>query len=136
MLNPTNTSLQSLGRYALTLARYDQDYDVRDRARFVASLLVGVIPNILGDEEYDKGEHGGVILRREQVKMVLFEHKTQVKEPSALEGAYSLAGTPYRAHVVQGPVASHWRRQVSSSAGLWLWPKISPNGSSKGQNRP
>lgn len=84
--------MQLLGRYALTLARYDQDYDVRDRARLVASLLTGVAPNVLGDEEYDKGEHGGVILRREQVKMVLFEHKAQVKEPSALEGAYPLAG--------------------------------------------
>ena len=92
MLNPTNTTLQMLGRYALALARYDQDYDVRDRARLIASLLMGVVPNLLGDEEHDKGEHGGVILRREQVKMVLFEHKGQVKEPSALEGPYSFVG--------------------------------------------
>lgn len=93
MLNPTNITLQLLGRYALTLARYDQDYDVRDRARFVASLLVGIVPNILGDEEGDKEGHGGVILRREQVRMVLFEHKAAVKEPSASEGVYSLAAT-------------------------------------------
>ena len=92
VLNPTNTTLQLLGRYALTLARYDQDYDVRDRARFVASLLTGVVPDILGDEDCDRGEYGGVILRREQVKMVLFEHKAAVKEPPALEGVhFSLA---------------------------------------------
>jgi hypothetical protein len=48
---------------------------------------MGVVPNILDDEGYDKGEHGGVILRREQVKMVLFEHKAPVKEASVLEGA-------------------------------------------------
>lgn len=92
VLNPTNSSLQLLGRYALTLARYDQDYDVRDRARLIASLLVGVAPNILGDED-DKGEHRGVILRREQVRMVLFEHKATVKEPSVLDGTsnFSLA---------------------------------------------
>jgi AP-3 complex subunit beta len=88
VLNPTSTALQLLGQYALTLARYDQDYDVRDRARLVASLLMGVVANVLGDEEYDKGEHGGVVLRREQVKMVLFENKAQVKEPSALEGVF------------------------------------------------
>ena len=90
MLNPTNATLQLLGRYTLTLARYDQDYDVRDRARLVASLLTGVVPDILGDGEAGEGDHGGVILRREQVKMVLFEHKAAVKEPSALEGAYML----------------------------------------------
>lgn len=97
VLNPANTTLRLLSRYALSLARYDQDYDVRDRARLVASLLIGVVPNLLGDEECDKGEHEGVILRREQVKMVLFEHKAQVKEPSALEGARSHVGTPYGA---------------------------------------
>ena len=102
MLNPTSATLQLLGRYVLTLARYDQDYDVRDRARLVASLLMGVVPNILGDEEYDKGEHGGVILRREQVKMVLFEHKAGVNEPSALEGAYSLVGALDGAYVESG----------------------------------
>jgi len=35
--------LQLLGQYAFALARYDLDYDVRDRARLVASLLVGVV---------------------------------------------------------------------------------------------
>lgn len=76
----------------MTLARYDQDYDVRDRARLIASLLKGVVPIVLGGEECDEEEHGGVILRREQVKMVLFEHKAAVKESSVLEGAHSACG--------------------------------------------
>ena len=136
MLNPTNTTLQLLGRYALTLARYDQDYDVRDRARFVGSLLVGVVPNVLGGEEGDREEHGGVILRREQVKMVLFEHKAAVKETSTLEGMYSLAGTYHGAYINQGWVASPWQRQASSSAEPCLWSRISLNGLSKGRNPP
>lgn len=90
--------MQLLGRYALTLARYDQDYDVRDRARLVVLLLVGVVPNVLGEEEHDKGEDGGVILRKEQVKMVLFEHKAPAKEPSVLEGAHSPAVIPCGAY--------------------------------------
>ena len=101
MLNPANTTFQLLGRYALTLARYDQDYDVRDRARLVASLLVGVVPNILGNGEGDEGDHGGVILRREQVKMVLFENKAAVKEPSALEGTYLRAVVYHGVYVGQ-----------------------------------
>lgn len=99
MLNPANTTLRLLGQYALTLGRFDQDYDVRDRTRLVASLLMGVVPSLLGDEEYNKGEQGGVVLRREQVKMVLFEHKAQAEEPSALEGVYSLAGRSRGAYV-------------------------------------
>ena len=126
--------MQLLGRYALTLARYDQDYDVRDRARLVASLLTGVAPNILGDGEGEEGDHGGVILRREQVKMVLFENKAAVKEPSALEGVYFLAVTHRGIHVGQKRVASPWQRQASSSAEPWPWSRISPNGSSKGRN--
>jgi len=98
VLNPTDTTLQLLGQYALTLARYDQEYDVRDRARFVASLLMGVVPNVLGDEGCG-GEYGGVILRREQARMVLFEHKAAVKEPPALEGVYLFGVAHHGAHI-------------------------------------
>ena len=106
--------MQLLGRYVLTLARYDQDYDVRDRARLIISLLMGVVPNLLGDEG-DKGGHGGVILRREQVKMVLFEHKAVVKEPSTLEGVYSPTVVRDGTYIDQERVASPWERQASSS---------------------
>lgn len=98
-MNPTDTTLQLLGRYALTLARYDKDYDVRDRARFIASLLMGIVPIALSDEESDKEEHGGVILRREQVKMVLFEHKTAVKESAMSEGAHFVVVEHHGAYV-------------------------------------
>lgn len=101
MLNPTDITLQLLGRYALTLARYDQDYDVRDRARSIGTLLMGIVPLVLGDEECSKEEYGGVMLRREQVRMVLFEHKAAVKEASGLEGVYLLAAAHHGAYDYQ-----------------------------------
>ncbi|KAL0095980.1 adaptin N terminal region-domain-containing protein [Phycomyces blakesleeanus] len=39
-LNPTHTTLDSLNQYVLNLARYDLNYDVRDRARFLRALTV------------------------------------------------------------------------------------------------
>jgi hypothetical protein len=127
--------LQLLGRYALTLARYDQDYDVRDRARLVASLLTGVMPSILADEEHDR-EHGGVILRREQVKVVLFEHKAPVKELSALEGAHLLEATPYDTYTDQERMASPWQHQASLLAKPWRYYRIFQNGWNRGRNPP
>lgn len=64
-------------------------------------LLMGVAPIVLGDEECSKEEYGGVMLRREQVRMVLFDHKAAVKEASALEGAYLFAVTHLGAYVYQ-----------------------------------
>ena len=54
------------------------NYDVRDRARMISSLLAGVVPASLmnGAER----ERAGVILRREQVKLVLFEGKSGITE--------------------------------------------------------
>lgn len=110
--------MQLLGRYAFALARYDLDYDVRDRARLVTSLLVGVVPSILGGEEHERGEQGGVILRKEQVKMVLFEHKAPVKEPLELECGFSLATSSL---VIGKPMASsrdlpEWLEQGTESS--------------------
>ena len=133
-MNPTNTTLQLLGRYAFTLARYDLDYDVRDRARLIVSLLVGVVPNILGGEEHDSGEQGGVILRKEQVKMVLFEHKAPAKEPLELECEWSLAVVPHGIHLGRGQVAPPWQLQASSLADPWPYHEISPNGLSRELN--
>eukprot|EP00238_Polyblepharides_amylifera_P013156 CAMPEP_0196575746 /NCGR_PEP_ID=MMETSP1081-20130531/5164_1 /TAXON_ID=36882 /ORGANISM="Pyramimonas amylifera, Strain CCMP720" /LENGTH=844 /DNA_ID=CAMNT_0041894145 /DNA_START=15 /DNA_END=2549 /DNA_ORIENTATION=+ len=39
MRSPNDTHLMALHRYVLTLARYDKDYDVRDRARFLRMLV-------------------------------------------------------------------------------------------------
>lgn len=67
-----------LGRYIFSLARYDLDYDVRDRARMLTSLLAGLSPSLRSDDAPD--EVGGVILRREQVRLVLFNGKADVIE--------------------------------------------------------
>ena len=58
----------------LSLARYDLNFDVRDRARMIGSLLLGVVNNLLEDDE-EREDQGGVVLRREQVKLVLFDGK-------------------------------------------------------------
>lgn len=54
------------------------NYDVRDRARMIYSLLFGVISasSMNGTER----ERSGVVLRREQVKLVLFEGKSGMVE--------------------------------------------------------
>lgn len=39
-LNPDHSILNNLNQYLLNLARYDTDYDVRDRARFLRALTI------------------------------------------------------------------------------------------------
>jgi AP-3 complex subunit beta len=73
VLDPSHNTLVLLSRYSLSLARYDTDYDVRDRARMLSSLLRGVVPDIT--EANESGELSGVVLRREQVRVVLFDGK-------------------------------------------------------------
>ncbi|KAK7691132.1 hypothetical protein QCA50_006235 [Cerrena zonata] len=75
VLCPSDRTLGLLNRYVLSLARYDLNFDVRDRARMLGSLLSGVT-SALGEDEHQDLE--GVVLRREQVKMVLFEGKQDV----------------------------------------------------------
>jgi AP-3 complex subunit beta len=88
VLSPGSSQLEQISTYLFTIARYDQDYDVRDRGRFLHALLRGVrsekIETQGGDDdgvngaqkaekayEDDEAAMGGVILRREQVKLVL-----------------------------------------------------------------
>ncbi len=77
VLSPLDRTLGLLSRYVLSLARYDSNYDVRDRARVITALLAGITttPLLNGTESEDRG---GVVLRREQVKMVLFDGKSSV----------------------------------------------------------
>ena len=82
VLCPTDQTLMLLTRYVLTLARYDLGFDVRDRARMLSGLLTGVCPTLRGDGGDELEELGGVILRREQVRMVLFEGKQEVYDDS------------------------------------------------------
>jgi len=80
VLSPTSQPLRLLSRYVFSLARYDANYDVRDRTRMLVSLLAGLAPTL--DEDGEEGERGGVVLRREQVRRVLFEGKAGIVEDS------------------------------------------------------
>jgi AP-3 complex subunit beta len=76
VLSPMNRTLELLSRYVLSLARYDLNYDVRDHARMMTSLLAGVFQSIDRDEGGE--DRGSVVLRREQVRLVLFQGKQDV----------------------------------------------------------
>jgi AP-3 complex subunit beta len=75
VLCPADHHLGLLSHFVFSLAKYDSNYDVRDRARMLVSLLAGLSPSLDGEES-----RGGVILRREQVKLVLFDGKDAVAE--------------------------------------------------------
>jgi AP-3 complex subunit beta len=73
VLSPNDYILMLLSQYTFSLARYDTNYDVRDRGRMLASLLAGISPSFA--DATAEEDRGGVVLRREQVKLVLFEGK-------------------------------------------------------------
>ncbi|KAG9123546.1 AP-3 complex subunit beta [Ceratobasidium sp. 392] len=80
-LNPQAGILQKLTSYVLSLARWDASYDVRDRGRWLGGLVRGFLKleekEKGEDDEEDEGDReAGVILRPEQVRVVLFEGKT------------------------------------------------------------
>ena len=86
VLSPADRSIGLLTRYVFSLARYDRDYDVRDRGRILGALLAGVHAGLAGDSDSGPEEMGGVVLRREQVKMVLFEGKASPVEDAPADG--------------------------------------------------
>lgn len=76
--------LVQMTQYLLNVARYDADYDVRDRSRFFSGLLRGIKPakpashdddaangEQSAPEDTDEEEMAGVVLRREQIRVVL-----------------------------------------------------------------
>jgi AP-3 complex subunit beta len=80
-LNPQAGILQKLASYALALARWDASYDVRDRGRWLSGLVRGFLKTEDGGEGTEETEaegdrEGGVVLRPEQVRVVLFEGKS------------------------------------------------------------
>ncbi len=84
-----NDTIRKLVQYVMSLARYDTDYDLRDRGRFLSALLIGVGGGLHGDDgEVDRIEEG-VVLRTEQVKYILFEGK-----PTPTEGERWPGTTP------------------------------------------
>lgn len=72
---PAHRTIALLARYIFSLARYDLNFDVRDRARMLNSLLSGVQPIFQQVDDEPEDHTGSVVLRREQVKMVLFQGK-------------------------------------------------------------
>lgn len=88
VLCPHSTPIDLITKYLFQLARYDQDWDVRDRARFLKALIRGIKPLSNLDveqsnmEEDDEQDTGGVTLRREQVHVVLYGGK---KSPTEFE---------------------------------------------------
>ncbi|CAE7219719.1 unnamed protein product [Rhizoctonia solani] len=83
-LSPHSAILQKLTSYVLALARWDTSYDVRDRARWIGGLVRGFLKTEESqegesDEERTEGE-SGVVLRPEQVRVVLFEGKAGVAD--------------------------------------------------------
>jgi AP-3 complex subunit beta len=87
VLAPANGTLIQLAKYVFALARYDRNYDVRDRGRMLQQLLVGVVPDIAATDAEDVG---GVVLRRAQVRVVLFEGKA-IASPSSSHAAVAMA---------------------------------------------
>jgi AP-3 complex subunit beta len=77
VLSPADRTLGLLSQYVFTLARYDENYDIRDRGRMLSSLLAGVGLHVNGGSVEGRG---GVVLRREQIKLVLFEGKSGTVE--------------------------------------------------------
>lgn len=80
-------------RYVFSLARYDANYDVRDRSRMLSSMLAGITPNLrlltsnghIHDEN-EVADLGGVVLRREQIRLVLFDGKREDHEDDPHSG--------------------------------------------------
>jgi AP-3 complex subunit beta len=83
-LAPDDHTIGLLSRYVFSLARYDQDYDVRDRARMLTTLLAGLAPTITDVDT--TAEKAAVVLRKQQVEVVLFDGKANVVEPIQCAG--------------------------------------------------
>ncbi|KAF9264864.1 hypothetical protein L218DRAFT_979527 [Marasmius fiardii PR-910] len=80
VLCPEDLKLQLLSRYVFSLARYDLNYDVRDRGRMISSLVRGILPWDASNADDPEEDRGGVVLRREQVQLVLFGGKAPVAD--------------------------------------------------------
>jgi len=87
VLSPTHPTLRLLVQYVFSLARYDQNYDLRDRARMLSSLLGDLSPSPVNGATIEQQEpRSGVVLRREQILLVLFEGKSGVADVEDING--------------------------------------------------
>ncbi|KAI9282897.1 adaptin N terminal region-domain-containing protein [Umbelopsis sp. AD052] len=75
-LNPGHETISLLNQYVLNLARYDQNYDIRDRARLLRSLT---LPTSAQAEKSDSNDDSHVL--SSHLKQILLSDK----EPPVLE---------------------------------------------------
>ncbi|KAJ3717651.1 adaptin N terminal region-domain-containing protein [Lentinula guzmanii] len=95
VLSPADQTLALLNRYVFSLARYDLNFDVRDRARMLSSLLAGITSTSLTSDDGTTPleERGGVVLRSEQVKVILFNGKTNTTNNERTEHSNMTVGS-------------------------------------------
>ncbi|KAG9014073.1 AP-3 complex subunit beta [Tulasnella sp. JGI-2019a] len=91
----SNDTIRQLAQYVFMLARYDLDYDLRDKGRFLTSLLRGVAGGIYNQEDNDdkEGAQEGVVLRAAQVEHVLFEGRVMPKDDERWSARFDTLGT-------------------------------------------
>ena len=124
VLAPAESQLLTISQYLSNLARYDLDYDIRDRSRFLHGLLRGVRVDKQDDRTHNEDEGadlGGVILRREQVRLVLLGKREAMSDTLVLGGEvklYCLVRTD-RAHQDRGLRWAHCQESHISD-----WPVI------------
>lgn len=113
VLCPTDRTIGLLYRYVCSLAQYDPNYDVRDRARMYRALLSSVTAGLYGEADSDREDVGGVVLRREQIKVVLFEGKASPDEDVTKDGKLTH-------RTVRSTVAHiHLQRTTMADSGPW-----------------
>lgn len=85
-----------MSQYCFHLARYDEDYDVRDRGRMLCSLLADICPilreKITTEEDEPttgQSQQGRITLRREQIRLILMEGKEPSHEEPDMLGEFS-----------------------------------------------
>ncbi|KAJ3742155.1 adaptin N terminal region-domain-containing protein [Lentinula detonsa] len=95
VLSPADQTLALLNRYVFSLARYDLNFDVRDRARMLSSLLAGITSTSLTSDDGTTPleERGGVVLRSEQVKVILFNGKANITNDERTENSNVTVGS-------------------------------------------
>jgi AP-3 complex subunit beta len=107
-------SLKQLHSYIMQLARYDEDFDVRDRGRLCRALIDRVDSAAItqGVDKKSDGEEngeqlGGVILRRDQVLHILFEGKvtSSYEDASTIEEKKDLAAMDSLSYAMDGTKA-------------------------------
>lgn len=95
----TIQAVAALHAYLLQLARFDLNYDVRDRSRYYSRLLSALgessqVTRSSDDEEEQEVSSSGIRLRRDQVLVVLFDGKTEsTRQPELIDRTDGISAT-------------------------------------------